>query len=120
MTNEVSNPREQRGLAIAATSKIRKKGNVWIVPSQTGSKVRYAVSPDKSEPHCSCPDHSEAGHKCKHIFAVEFVIQRELFDDGTEVETKTVTMSETVVRKPTYPQKWREYNAAQVNEKDSF
>src|SRR5687768_10289137 len=109
-----TNAREQRGLAIAATCNLAKKDGYWLVPSQTG-QGRYYVRPDKAS--CTCPDHQEEGHKCKHIFAVEFVIQRELFPDGTEVETKTVTMTETVVRKPTYPQQWREYNAAQVNEK---
>jgi transposase len=118
MTTETTNPREQRGLVIAATSKIRKKGNVWIVPSQKGGRASYTVSPDKEQPHCSCPDHMDAGHKCKHIFAVEFVIQRELFDDGTVTETRTVTVTET--KKRSYPQQWRAYNAAQVNEKDSF
>ncbi|MBC7852229.1 MAG: transposase, partial [Pirellulaceae bacterium] len=98
--------------------KLTKKDRCWLVPSQTG-QGQYYVNPYKQEASCTCPDHQESGHKCKHIFAVEFVIQRELFPDGTEVETKTVTMTETVVRK-SYPQQWREYNAAQVNEKDHF
>lgn len=114
----IANPREQRGLTIAATCKLAKKNDFWVVPSQTG-QGKYYVRPNKEQSSCTCPDHQETGHKCKHIFAVEIVIQRELFPDGTEVETKTVTMTETVVRK-TYPQQWREYNAAQVNEKDHF
>lgn len=117
MTTE-SNAREQRGLTIAATCNLAKKGeNLWLVPSQTG-QGRYYVRPEKQT--CTCPDHQESGHKCKHIFAVEFVIQRELFPDGTVKETKTVTMTETVERKTYAQPSWKNYNAAQVNEKDQF
>ena len=70
--------REQRGLRIAATCKLTKKGQVWLVPSQSGHG-RYTVSPDPEMPHCTCPDHETRGLKCKHIFAVEFVIKREQF-----------------------------------------
>lgn len=109
--------REQRGLAIAARCRIARKGGVWLVPSQSGHG-RYTVSPDASEPHCSCPDHETRGVKCKHIFAVEFVIQREQNPDGSTTVTETVTVQETVRR--TYPQNWRAYNEAQTNEKDRF
>jgi len=112
------NPREQRGLVIAATCNVKKKGGAWIVPSQSGGG-RYTVVPDKDSPHCSCPDHETTGGKCKHIFAVEFVIQRQLFDDGTEQVTRTMTVTETV-RKPSYKQNWPAYNSAQVNEKSKF
>jgi hypothetical protein len=110
------NEREQRGLVIAATAKITRKGSVWLCPSQSG-KGRYTVSPDPAQPHCSCPDHEERGCECKHIYAVRFVIQRELFDDGTEVETRQLTVVET---RKTYPQNWSAYNKAQCSEKDTF
>jgi len=118
ITPESVKAREERGLVIAAKCKLTKKGQVWLVPSQS-SNAKYTVCPDKAAPHCSCPDHETTGGKCKHIFAVEFVIQRELFPDGTVTETKTVTVtvSETTIRKPTYAQDWPAYNAAQVNEK---
>ena len=67
--------REQRGLRIAATCKLTKKGQVWLVPSQSGHG-RYTVSPDPEAPHCTCPDHETRGLKCKHLFAVEFAMQR--------------------------------------------
>lgn len=108
--------RDQKALVIAATCNLKKKGDYWTVPSQTG-QGKYYVRPEKET--CTCPDHQESGHRCKHLRAVSIVIQRELFADGTEVETKTVTMTETVVRK-TYPQQWRAYNAAQTNEKSHF
>jgi transposase len=112
--------RQQRGLEIAAVFKIVQKGKVWIVPSQSG-KGKYTVCPDKEQPHCSCPDH-DAGYKCKHIFAVEYVIQREFVfsdKDGIETVTESVTISRSVKRE-SYPQNWSAYNKAQVNEKDTF
>lgn len=112
-----TNEREQRGLVIAATAKLTQKGNAWLVPSQSG-KGKYTVVPHESEPHCDCPDHETRGCKCKHIFAVEFVIQRELFPDGSVTETRQLTVTQTV--RKTYKQAWPAYNAAQVNEKHRF
>lgn len=109
--------RQQRGLEIAATAKIERKGGAWLVPSQSG-KGRYTVVPDADAPHCSCPDHAEWGHKCKHLFAVEYVLRRERNADGSTTVTETVTMQKTVQR--VYPQNWRAYNAAQTHEKEKF
>jgi hypothetical protein len=109
--------RQQRGLEIAATAKIARKGGAWLVPSQSG-KGRYTVCLDPTEPHCSCPDHEEGGFKCKHIFAVEYVVQRERNADGSTTVTEMLTVRETV--RKTYPQDWRAYNAAQTNEKRNF
>jgi transposase len=108
--------RQQRGLEIAATAKIARKGGAWLVPSQSG-KGRYMVCPDPTEPHCTCPDHEEGGHKCKHIFAVEYVIQRERNPDGSTTVTETLTVRGT---RKTYPQDWPCYNRAQANEKAMF
>ena len=112
-----TNEREQRGMTIAALSKITKKGSVWLVPSQAKTGKKYTVCPDKEHPHCTCPDHETRGCECKHIYAVRFVIQRELFDDGTVVETREITVSET---RKTYPQQWTAYNQAQTTEKRQF
>ncbi|HJT32097.1 MAG TPA: transposase [Pirellulales bacterium] len=107
--------REQRGLRIAAMCRIEQKGGVYLVPSQSG-KGRYTVCPDPSNPHCTCPDHETRGGKCKHIFAVEFLIKREKSPDGSEIVTNSVEIKE----RKTYPQVWRAYNAAQTNEKAKF
>jgi hypothetical protein len=101
------NEREQRGLLIAAYAKIKRKGGVLIVPSQENAAKKYTVCPDEQQPHCSCPDHETRGCVCKHIYAVRIVIQRELFDDGTTIETREVTVTET---RQTYPQNWTAYN----------
>jgi transposase len=109
--------RQQRGLEIAATANLVRKGGAWIVPSQSG-KGRYTVCLDPHDPHCSCPDHETRGVKCKHIFAAEYVISRERNRDGSTTVTETVTIQQTV--KKTYPQNWPAYNAAQTHEKEKF
>ena len=112
-------PREERGLIIAARSRaLRRKGNLWHVPSQQPSHPHYLVNLKAQT--CTCLDHQEAGHKCKHIWAAEIVYQREFEfnDDGTVTETQTLTTVQTV--RKTYPQNWRAYNEAQTNEKSKF
>jgi hypothetical protein len=110
--------REQRGRQIATTCRLTKKGGIWLVPSQSG-QGRYTVSPDPELPHCTCADHEMRGLKCKHIFAVEFTIKQRQNRDGSTTITRTVTVTDTI-KKPTYPQDWPAYNAAQTNEKDRF
>jgi transposase len=117
----MDNAREQRGLEIAAKAKIERNGDRWFVPSQSGyvglHGGSYVVKPDVSNPHCTCPDHETRNVKCKHIWAVEFVIQREFtFDEQTNTETVT----ETVTVKQTYSQQWSSYNQAQSCEKEKF
>jgi transposase len=111
-------PREVKGLEIAAKSRIAKTGEYWLVPSQS-SGSKYVVNFKNDEPHCSCPDHETRGCKCKHIFAVEYVIQRELNLDGSVTVTEATRVTE-VVKRTTYRQDWPKYNAAQVNEKRKF
>ena len=110
--------REQRGLVIAATTQLKRCGHVWVVPSASGNG-KYTVTPDEQTPYCSCPDFETRGETCKHIFAVRITMERQKNKDGTETITRSVTVTESVKR-PTYPQKWKEYNAAQVEEKDRF
>ena len=108
--------REQRGLVIAATSKLQKSGDRWFVPSQSGHRgTYYEVKPDTLKPHCTCPDFTARQRTCKHIYAVEIVTKREYVDDG-----KTQTYTETVTVKKTYKQEWPAYNRAQCHEKERF
>jgi transposase len=102
---------QERGLAIANSNTVRKNKLGWQVPSQSGNGT-YIVSLDHGEPFCTC-QYFEAEHKkCQHIFAVEFIVQREKRPDGTEVVTETVRI--------TYTQEWAAYNAAQTEEKTRF
>jgi len=106
--------REIKGLQIAAKSKLTRKGDTWLVPSQAGTK-KYTVDPNPQSPNCTCPDFEARNQPCKHIFAVEYTIEREYTDDG-----ETQTLTETVTVKKTYKQEWPAYNAAQTNEKAHF
>jgi len=105
-------PREERGLVIAAVCKLKNTGAGWLVPSQSGAERIYRVDPAKQT--CTCPDHQEAGHKCKHLFAVEITMKREFNTDGTVTDTQSVTFT----KKVTYKQDWPAYNEAQSIEKD--
>jgi transposase len=111
--------RKQRGLELAAKFKILKKGDgTWSVPSQTSKGERYTIEMGE-KPTCSCPYHETHRTTCKHIFAVEYFLQRERNEDGSETFTETLKFSETIQRK-TYPQNWPAYNKAQTNEKAEF
>lgn len=105
--------RELKALEIAAKSKLTRKGNLWLVPSQAGHG-EYKVNPDPKALHCTCPDHEHTRLRCKHIFAVEYTIEREQTTDG-----QTVTETVKVTRK-TYSQNWPAYNAAQTHEKSEL
>src|SRR5262245_58560242 len=102
------NEREQRGILIAAKCRIVRKGHRWSVPSQSGPGEYFVdLEPENSaEPRCTCPDHELRGHRCKHIFAVEIVRQREEHADGSETVTETVTITEE--KRKTYRQQWPE------------
>ena len=110
--------REQRGLVLAARSNIRRKGSLWQVPSAQLGNHGYLVSLDKQT--CTCLDHQEGGHKCKHIYAAEIVFQREFEfnEDGTVTEVTTLATVQQV--RKTYPQQWANYNRAQTSEKELF
>lgn len=114
--------REQKALMIAAKSKVIRKGDTWVVPSQSGGK-QYRVDPNPEFPTCTCPDFELRRARCKHIFAVEIVIQREQsITETTDGDTTTTTVTETVkvTKRVTYKQDWTSYNMAQTNEKHLF
>jgi transposase len=111
--------RQERGMVIAATTKIRRqKGGAYMVPSQSQTgEYTVTFQPRAKHPkHCSCPDFELRQLPCKHVFAVEYVIQR---------ETRTTPKGETVVTETqavrvTYTQDWASYNAAATGEKETF
>lgn len=100
--------RQRRGLELAATKRIRRKGGLWLVPSQ-GHAGTYVVETGAAA-SCSCPDFELRQDRCKHIWAVEYVRRRETLPDGTVKTTETLRV--------TYAQEWPAYNAAQTHEKE--
>jgi len=115
--------REQRGQEIANTVTLRKKGDRWVVASQSGDDA-YTVDLTGTLPTCTCPDHTIRQMKCKHIFAVEFTVCREIThraeiaSNGTT--TLTTTVKETKTARFTYRQDWPAYNLAQTHEGERF
>lgn len=101
--------RAERGLALATTGRVKQRGNLWIVPSQSGDDG-YRV--DLEHAHCTCPDHTIRRKKCKHIHAVEYTIEHKTTADGTTTVTRTTRI--------TYKQNWSAYNAARQEEKSRF
>ncbi len=110
-STSVVNSREHRAAQIASAFDFRKRGDAWIVPSQSG-KGTYRVRLGKPHPTCTCPDHALRRVKCKHIRAVEISLRREERPDGTTVVTKAA--------RPTYRQNWPAYNKAQTHETERF
>src|SRR5690242_19293152 len=98
---------QERGLVIAARTKLTQKGDVWRVPSQSGYKPYYEVDPDPVSPRCTCPDFEIRRQRCKHIYAVEIVLERESSTvTTTDGDTTTTTTTETVkvTKRVTYKQ----------------
>jgi len=102
--------RKSRGLEIAQTNHITKNDKGWLVPSQSnGTQYVVKLSDNGDEPTCDCADHQYRKMKCKHIFAVELTVTREIDEKGTITETKTA--------KVTYTQDWTAYNLAQKQQR---
>ncbi len=103
--------RQQRGLALAQSSRIKQiVSSTFLVPSQSQNSGGYVVNTEKGS--CSCPDHELRGETtmCKHRWAVEFVRHHVTAPDGSTAVVNTMRV--------TYSQNWPAYNAAQTTEKD--
>jgi SWIM zinc finger len=110
--------RQQKGHLIAQKATIKRDGNLYLVPSQSGHG-KYKVDPQAQT--CSCPDHEYTGSKCKHLFAVEYTIEKIEKTRTTVTENGKTTTTETVkVTRKTYKQEWPAYNKAQTQEKAQF
>lgn len=111
------NNRKQRGLEIAAASKITKRPDgSWVVPPQSGPD-RYIVRNDDGF-SCTCQDHQTRGLDCKHIHAIKEVLRARLSD--RQADKIVAKMIERPKQRPTYKQNWTAYNAAQTTEKEYF
>ena len=111
MQQEQIEIRKVKGLEIAKTSRISKVGNNWHVPSQSGQGF-YIVQSNGFGATCTCPDYELRKCKCKHVFAVEFVVTKEVDNEGN------VTITQTI--RKTYSQNWSEYDKASINQKTLF
>ncbi len=104
--------REQRGLIIAATCRLKRADDgTWIVPSQSQAETIYKVNLETKA--CTCLDCKDGGFICKHYYAATIVHKRDVLEDGSVIETKSMTFTE----KKVYSQNWPAYNVAQATEK---
>ncbi|NQW23632.1 MAG: IS5 family transposase [SAR202 cluster bacterium] len=102
--------RQRRGLAISALTKIGQNQLGYMVPSQSG-KGDYMVALGDA-PFCTCPDFESRQAKCKHVYAVEFTVERETASDGSTTVTESVQVTKT--------SEWTIYNQAQTHEAERF
>jgi transposase len=107
--NELLELRKERGERIANTSQIVRSEKGWLVPSQS-TTGKYLVRFRRDEPECSCPDFETRHIKCKHIFAVEMTITKQIDQEGNVIVTKKVT----------YSQNWTAYDKSQTQQKELF
>ncbi|HKS26212.1 MAG TPA: transposase [Pyrinomonadaceae bacterium] len=101
--------RQLKGLEIATHRDITRDGNIWLVPSENDSTL-YRT--DIFLQTCTCPDFEKHKLKCKHLYAVEFLLQRE---SGMPLPVPPDRRE-----RETFKQAWHEYNLAQINEKSKF
>ncbi len=103
--------RDQRALALVQTKRAKFREIVagkFIVPSQTATGSYFV---DVTAATCTCPDHEEHGHRCKHQRAVMLILAR------IEIGGAEATVE---VKKQTYSQNWPAYRAGRMAEKDVF
>jgi transposase len=99
--------KQQKGKEIAQNAEITYDGKFWIVPSQAG-KGEYQVNlPQKI---CSCPDFEKNKTECKHQFAVEENIRRQI--QAANAATATVSKKNNEKKR-----NWKGYNEAQTKER---
>jgi transposase len=106
-------PKEQRGIVIAALAKIVQHNGLWVVPSQSAPAKSYLVNLQQGT--CTCADFAEWNRACKHIHAAQIVARRETGQHQPIASTQA-----TLEPKKTYRQKWPAYNLAQTTEKHRF
>lgn len=116
------NSRRLKGLKLALGKKITSTPKGWQVPSQTKNHI-YLVRHGRKGYDCNCRDYYAYGRKCKHIFAVEYMLgwnaklnnqgeALKLFEDSKKALARTTPK--------VYRQNWPAYNNAQVYEKELF
>ena len=60
-------PREERGLVIAATKRIKEQNGKWLVPSSDNASRKYTVCNGEDSCSCTCPDFEERGSLQAHF-----------------------------------------------------
>lgn len=105
--------KEKRGLILAKEHSIRKiSNNIWRVNSQSSPTKYHTVNLLPHGGSCTCSSWKNEKVKCKHIYAVEYIMKKNT-EDPQNLEYPQI-------QRPTYEQNWRSYNIAQKKEKAEF
>jgi len=111
----ITDPREQRGLAIAKNFDIKYSKGIYYVPSASRNKAyKVSLKPQR----CECPDFENRRKKCKHIYAAQHWIE---FDFLAQLEREEKQIAPPIKEpRKTYRQNWKAYNKSQTSEKAEF
>jgi transposase len=104
---------EVKALELTGDPRISFADGVWTVPSQTSPSVRYQVNPSLASPSCTCEHFQLTARPCKHIESLRLLLDRQIKGEPPPPVLPRPP-------RPTYRQRWVQYNAAQTNEKDHF
>lgn len=115
----------------AGVASVIKGGEqVWFVPAMRGDK-RFTVNLNSDPPNCTCAYNKAQKRECPHIRAARTAVRHDEHNteghtEHTSVETEqhdgapASAQSAAKRVRPTYPQKWSAYHAAQCDEKACF
>lgn len=68
-----SDLRIQKGQAIAATGRVVRSRDSWLVPSLSSDAVYRVTLGEDGELRCTCPDFKARGGPCKHQISAALV-----------------------------------------------
>lgn len=102
--------RKQKAEQIVKSKAITKTEKGWIVASQSGNGS-YKVAQNGTGFTCSCPDYQLRQQPCKHALACQMVVLKWFDRTGKQI---------LEVKRVSYPQNWKAYNASQISEKEMF
>ncbi len=81
-------PKELKGLEIAARANIAFVDGYWLVPSQSKPGLFYRVTIEP--PFCECPNFQDTQKPCKHVIAARFSVQRSGGQSAPVIDTSCV------------------------------
>src|ERR1700694_1726929 len=106
--------RQKRGMEIAATQTItRKEGNIWVVPSQSGTGD-YTVDLGGDSGTCTCAAFQSSPVDCKHIYAAKYA---QIRDENSGQNLSFSEVQKAIGKKgKSYSRDWPRYHKSQTKE----
>lgn len=106
--------RFEKAKQIVSDGKVKPGPGCYFVTASTGGGL-YRVTLDTLFPTCTCEDWELRGGNCKHVLAARLYRAQEASGGP-----KPCDEPGSQPKRPTYRQRWPQYNAAQTHEKDHF